>query len=118
MTGRVRVTPCLDGADARVVKGVKFVNLRDAGDPVEAARSYDAAGADELCFLDISASHEGRGTLLDMVARTAEVCFMPLTVGGGVRSAEDARALLLRPEERRVGKECVSTCRSRWSPYH
>src|SRR3546814_18503951 len=94
MTGRVRVTPCLDGADARVVKGVKFVNLRDAGDPVEAARSYDAAGADELCFLDISASHEGRGTLLDMVARTAEVCFMPLTVGGGVRSAEDARALL------------------------
>ncbi|MBB5705699.1 imidazole glycerol phosphate synthase subunit HisF [Sphingopyxis panaciterrulae] len=95
MTVRVRVIPCLDVADGRVVKGVNFVNLRDAGDPVEAARAYDAAGADELCFLDISASHEGRGTLLDMVARTAEVCFMPLTVGGGVRSAEDARALLL-----------------------
>jgi imidazole glycerol-phosphate synthase subunit HisF len=95
MTVRVRVIPCLDVADGRVVKGVNFVNLRDAGDPVEAARAYDAAGADELCFLDISASHEGRGTLLDMVARTAEVCFMPLTVGGGVRSADDARALLL-----------------------
>ena len=78
-----------------MVKGVNFVDLRDAGDPVEAARAYDAAGADELCFLDISASHEGRGTLLDIVARTAEVCFMPLMVGGGVRSAEDARALLL-----------------------
>jgi cyclase len=78
-----------------VVKGVNFVDLKDAGDPVEQARAYDAAGADELCFLDISASHEGRGTLLDMVRRTAEVCFMPLTVGGGVRSAEDARALLL-----------------------
>ncbi len=95
MTVRVRVIPCLDVADGRVVKGVNFVDLRDAGDPVEAARAYDAAGADELCFLDISASHQGRGTLLDMVARTAEVCFMPLTVGGGVRSAEDARALLL-----------------------
>ena len=95
MTVRVRVIPCLDVADGRVVKGVNFINLRDAGDPVEAARAYDAAGADELCFLDISASHEGRGTLLDMVARTAEVCFMPLTVGGGVRSADDARALLL-----------------------
>ena len=95
MTVRVRIIPCLDVADGRVVKGVNFVNLRDAGDPVEAARAYDAAGADELCFLDISASHEGRGTLLDMVRRTAAVCFMPLTVGGGVRSADDARALLL-----------------------
>ncbi len=95
MTVRVRVIPCLDVAEGRVVKGVNFVDLRDAGDPVEAARAYDAAGADELCFLDIGASHQGRGTLLDMVARTAEVCFMPLTVGGGVRSAEDARALLL-----------------------
>ena len=82
-------------ADGRVVKGVNFVDLKDAGDPVEQARAYDAAGADELCFLDISASHEGRGTLLDVVRRTAEVCFMPLTVGGGVRTAEDARALLL-----------------------
>ncbi|HEY0959154.1 MAG TPA: imidazole glycerol phosphate synthase subunit HisF [Novosphingobium sp.] len=95
MTVRVRVIPCLDVADGRVVKGVNFVDLKDAGDPVEQARAYDAAGADELCFLDISASHEGRGTLLDVVRRTAEVCFMPLTVGGGVRSAEDARALLL-----------------------
>lgn len=95
MTVRVRVIPCLDVRDGRVVKGVNFVDLRDAGDPVEQARAYDAAGADELCFLDISASHEGRGTLLDVVRRTAEVCFMPLTVGGGVRSAEDARALLL-----------------------
>ncbi|WP_226017228.1 imidazole glycerol phosphate synthase subunit HisF [Novosphingobium sp. FKTRR1] len=95
MTVRVRVIPCLDVRDGRVVKGVNFVDLRDAGDPVEQARAYDKAGADELCFLDISASHEGRGTLLDVVARTAEVCFMPLTVGGGVRSADDARALLL-----------------------
>jgi cyclase len=95
MTVRVRVIPCLDVADGRVVKGVNFVDLVDAGDPVEQARAYDAAGADELCFLDISASHEGRGTLLDVVRRTAEVCFMPLTVGGGVRSPEDARALLL-----------------------
>ncbi|ABD25455.1 imidazole glycerol phosphate synthase subunit hisF [Novosphingobium aromaticivorans DSM 12444] len=95
MTVRVRVIPCLDVADGRVVKGVNFVDLRDAGDPVEQARAYDKAGADELCFLDISASHEGRGTLLDVVARTAEVCFMPLTVGGGVRAVEDARALLL-----------------------
>jgi len=95
MTVRIRVIPCLDVADGRVVKGVNFVNLKDAGDPVEQARAYDEAGADELCFLDISASHEGRGTLLDIVRRTAEVCFMPLTVGGGVRSAEDARALLL-----------------------
>ena len=95
MTVRARVIPCLDVADGRVVKGVNFVELRDAGDPVEQARAYDAAGADELCFLDISASHEGRGTLIEVVRRTAEVCFMPLTVGGGVRSADDARALLL-----------------------
>jgi cyclase len=95
MTVRARVIPCLDVADGRVVKGVNFVELRDAGDPVEQARAYDAAGADELCFLDIGASHEGRGTILDVVRRTAAVCFMPLTVGGGVRSAEDARALLL-----------------------
>lgn len=95
MTVRIRVIPCLDVADGRVVKGVNFVNLRDAGDPVEQAQAYDAAGADELCFLDISATHEGRGTLLDIVRRTAEVCFMPLTVGGGVRGVEDARALLL-----------------------
>ncbi len=95
MSVRIRVIPCLDVANGRVVKGVNFVDLRDAGDPVEAARAYDAAGADELCFLDITASHEGRDTILDVVARTAEVCFMPLTVGGGVRSAEDARALLL-----------------------
>ncbi|MBO9579781.1 MAG: imidazole glycerol phosphate synthase subunit HisF [Sphingobium sp.] len=95
MTVRTRIIPCLDVANGRVVKGVNFVDLKDAGDPVEAARVYDAAGADELCFLDITASHEGRGTLLDIVARTAEVCFMPLTVGGGVRTVEDARALLL-----------------------
>ena len=95
MTVRIRVIPCLDVANGRVVKGVNFVNLRDAGDPVEAARAYDAAGADELCFLDIGASHEGRDTIIDVVRRTAEVCFMPLTVGGGVRSADDARALLL-----------------------
>ena len=95
MTVRIRIIPCLDVADGRVVKGVNFLDLRDAGDPVEQAQAYDRAGADELCFLDISASHEGRGTLLDMVRRTAEVCFMPLTVGGGVRSVEDARELLL-----------------------
>ena len=95
MSVRIRVIPCLDVANGRVVKGVNFVDLRDAGDPVEAARAYDAAGADELCFLDISATHEGRETILDVVSRTAAVCFMPLTVGGGVRSAEDARALLL-----------------------
>jgi imidazole glycerol-phosphate synthase subunit HisF len=95
MTVRIRVIPCLDVAEGRVVKGVNFVDLKDAGDPVEQAQAYDAAGADELCFLDISASHEGRGTLLDIVKRTAEVCFMPLTVGGGVSSVEDARALLL-----------------------
>ena len=95
MTVRIRVIPCLDVANGRVVKGVNFVDLTDAGDPVEQARVYDAMGADELCFLDITASHEDRGTLLDIVKRTAEVCFMPVTVGGGVRSAEDARALLL-----------------------
>jgi len=126
MSVRIRVIPCLDVADGRVVKGVNFVDLQDAGDPVEQARAYDAAGADELCFLDISATHEGRGTLLDIVSRTAAVCFMPLTVGGGVRSAEDARALLLagadkvavnsaaveRPElvadiAQRFGSQCV-----------
>ena len=127
MTVRIRVIPCLDVAEGRVVKGVNFVSLRDAGDPVEQARAYDAAGADELCFLDISASHEGRATLVDIVRRTAEVCFMPLTVGGGVRSVEDARALLLagadkvainsaavaRPElvgeiAQRMGSQCLS----------
>jgi cyclase len=91
---KVRVIPCLDVKDGRVVKGVKFVNLRDAGDPVEAAIAYDAAGADELCFLDITASHENRGTILDVVRRTAEACFMPLTVGGGVRTVDDIRVLL------------------------
>ena len=91
---KVRVIPCLDVKDGRVVKGVNFVNLRDAGDPVEAAVAYDAAGADELCFLDITASHERRGTILDVVQRTAEACFMPLTVGGGVRTIDDIRALL------------------------
>ena len=126
MTVRIRVIPCLDVAEGRVVKGVNFVDLKDAGDPVEQARAYDEAGADELCFLDISATHEGRGTLVDIVRRTAEVCFMPLTVGGGVRSVEDARALLLagadkvavnsaavaRPElvgeiAQRMGSQCV-----------
>jgi cyclase len=92
---KVRVIPCLDVKDGRVVKGVNFVDLRDAGDPVEQAMLYDKAGADELCFLDITASHEKRGILLDVVRRTAEVCFMPLTVGGGVRSEADIRALLL-----------------------
>jgi len=95
VTVRVRVIPCLDVAGGRVVKGVQFLDLADAGDPVEQAKVYDAAGADELCFLDITASHEQRGTILDVVARTASVCFMPLTVGGGVRTTEDARALLL-----------------------
>ncbi len=91
---KVRVIPCLDVKDGRVVKGVNFVNLRDAGDPVEAAIAYDEAGADELTFLDITASHENRGIMLDVVRRTAEACFMPLTVGGGVRSIDDIRALL------------------------
>jgi imidazole glycerol-phosphate synthase subunit HisF len=136
MTVRIRVIPCLDVAGGRVVKGVNFVDLKDAGDPVEQARAYDAAGADELCFLDITASHEGRDTILDVVRRTAEVCFMPLTVGGGVRSADDARALLLagadkvavnsaavtRPEvvadiAERFGSQCVvaSVDAKRWS---
>jgi cyclase len=92
---KVRIIPCLDVKDGRVVKGVNFEGLRDAGDPVEQAIIYDKAGADELCFLDITASAENRGTLLDVVRRTAEVCFMPLTVGGGVRTLEDIRALLL-----------------------
>ena len=92
---KMRVIPCLDVKDGRVVKGVNFVDLRDAGDPVEQARLYDAAGADELCFLDITASHEERDTLYDVVRRTAEQCFMPLTVGGGVRKVEDIRQLLL-----------------------
>jgi cyclase len=92
---KLRVIPCLDVKDGRVVKGVNFVSLRDAGDPVEQARIYDAAGADELTFLDITASHENRDTILDVVARTAEQCFMPLTVGGGVRTIEDIRRLLL-----------------------
>jgi imidazole glycerol-phosphate synthase subunit HisF len=91
---KVRVIPCLDVKDGRVVKGVNFVNLRDAGDPVEAAVAYDSAGADELCFLDITASHEDRDIILDVVRRTAEACFMPLTVGGGVRTVADIRALL------------------------
>jgi imidazole glycerol-phosphate synthase subunit HisF len=91
---KVRVIPCLDVKDGRVVKGVNFVNLRDAGDPVEAAIAYDAAGADELTFLDITASHENRETIFDVVTRTAEACFMPLTVGGGVRTVEDIRRLL------------------------
>jgi imidazole glycerol-phosphate synthase subunit HisF len=90
-----RIIPCLDVKDGRVVKGVNFVGLRDAGDPVEQARAYDAAGADELCFLDITASSDNRSTLLDVVSRTAEACFMPLTVGGGVRTADDVRKLLL-----------------------
>jgi cyclase len=92
---KIRVIPCLDVKDGRVVKGVNFLDLRDAGDPVEQAMLYDRAGADELCFLDISASHEKRGILLDVVRRTADVCFMPLTVGGGVRTLDDIRALLL-----------------------
>jgi len=92
---KIRIIPCLDVKDGRVVKGINFERLRDAGDPVEQAMIYDAAGADELCFLDITASHEKRGTLLDAVRRTADVCFMPLTVGGGVRTLEDIRALLL-----------------------
>jgi len=133
---RTRVIPCLDVANGRVVKGVNFVDLVDAGDPVEQAKAYDMAGADELCFLDITASHEDRGTIIDVVRRTAEVCFMPLTVGGGVRSADDARALLMagadkvavnsaavsRPEiisdiAKRFGSQCIvaSIDAKRWS---
>jgi cyclase len=123
---KTRIIPCLDVKDGRVVKGVNFVDLRDAGDPVEQARVYDAAGADELCFLDITASHERRDIILDVVARTAEVCFMPLTVGGGLRTTEDIRRLLLagadkvsintaaveRPEfvseaARKFGEQCI-----------
>ena len=92
---KTRIIPCLDVADGRVVKGVNFVDLIDAGDPVEAAKAYDAAGADELCFLDIHATHENRGTMFDLVQRTAEQCFIPLTVGGGVRTVDDVRNLLL-----------------------
>jgi len=99
---KVRVIPCLDVKDGRVVKGVKFLELRDAGDPVEQARAYDAAGADELMFLDITASHEGRDAIFDVVARTADVCFMPVSVGGGIRTVETARALL------RAGADKVS----------
>ena len=92
---KIRLIPCLDVANGRIVKGVNFTGLRDAGDPVEAARAYDTAGADELCFLDIMATEENRGTMFDLVTRTAEACFMPLTVGGGVRTVHDVRALLL-----------------------
>src|SRR6201987_3982287 len=99
---KVRIIPCLDVKDGRVVKGVNFVDLRDAGDPDEPAAAYDEAGADELCFLDITASHEKRAIILDVVTRTAERCFMPLTVGGGVRTLEDVRALL------RAGADKVS----------
>lgn len=99
---KVRVIPCLDVKEGRVVKGVAFLSLRDAGDPVEQAAAYDAAGADELMFLDITASHEGRGAIREVIARTADVCFMPLSVGGGIRSVEDARALL------RAGADKVS----------
>src|SRR6202020_2200149 len=99
---KVRVIPCLDVKDGRVVKGVQFLSLRDAGDPVEQASAYDAAGADELMFLDITASHEGRGAILDVIARTTDVCFMPLGVGGGVRAVEDARRIL------RAGADKVS----------
>jgi cyclase len=99
---KVRVIPCLDVKDGRVVKGVRFVDLRDAGDPVEQARAYDLAGADELMFLDITASHEGRPAILEVIARTADVCFMPLCVGGGIRTVEGARSLL------RAGADKVS----------
>ncbi len=92
---KTRIIPCLDVADGRVVKGVNFVGLRDAGDPVEAAKAYDTAGADELCFLDIKATHENRGTMFDLVRRTAEQCYIPLTVGGGARTSQDVRNLLL-----------------------
>ena len=95
MSLKIRLIPCLDVRDGRVVKGVRFVDLTDAGDPVEAARAYDAAGADEICFLDITASHEERDILLDVVAQTAEQCFIPVTVGGGVRTVDDVRALML-----------------------
>ncbi|MGH6873501.1 MAG: imidazole glycerol phosphate synthase subunit HisF, partial [Aestuariivirgaceae bacterium] len=99
---KTRIIPCLDVKDGRVVKGTRFVDLRDAGDPVDVAGAYDRAGADELCFLDIGASHENRGILLDVVRATAEQCFMPLTVGGGIRTLDDIRALL------RAGADKVS----------
>ena len=106
---KTRIIPCLDVANGRVVKGVNFVDLVDAGDPVQSARAYDAAGADELCFLDIMATQENRGTMFDLVTRTAEQCFMPLTIGGGVRTCEDVRALLLAGAEigRASGRERV-----------
>jgi imidazole glycerol-phosphate synthase subunit HisF len=110
---KTRLIPCLDVADGRVVKGVNFVNLTDAGDPVEVARAYDAAGADELCFLDIHATHENRGTIFDLVTRTAEQCYIPLTVGGGVRTPEDVRALLLAGADK-VSFNSASTPR-RWN---
>jgi cyclase len=133
---KVRIIPCLDVKDGRVVKGINFEGLRDAGDPVEQAIIYDRAGADELCFLDITASHENRGTILDVVRRTAEVCFMPLTVGGGVRTLDDIRALLLagadkvsintaavtRPEfvaeaAEKFGSQCiVAAIDAKWRP--
>jgi len=123
---KVRVIPCLDVKDGRVVKGINFVSLRDAGDPVEQAMLYDKAGADELCFLDITASHEKRPILLDVVRRTADVCFMPLTVGGGVRTLDDIRALLLAGATRSpVNTEAVRRPEFRprrggevWQPVH
>ncbi len=124
MTVCVRVIPCLDVADGRVVKGVNFVDLKDAGDPVEQAQAYDAAGADELCFLDISATHEGRGTLLDMVRRTAKVCFMPLTVGGGVRKRRGCASAVTRRRRQGCGQQrgceaartCFRNCRKDGQP--
>ena len=109
---KIRIIPCLDVKDGRVVKGVKFVDLIDAGDPVEAAKAYDAAGADELCFLDIRASHENRGTLLDIVRRTAAACFMPLTVGGGVRSVDDVVTLLASGADKVLINTAAHTDRS------
>ncbi len=105
---KVRIIPCLDVKDGRVVKGVNFVDLRDAGDPVEAATAYDAAGADELCFLDITASHEKRGIIIDVVRRTAERCFMPLTVGGGVRELEHVRQLCARAQKVSINTAAVT----------
>ena len=111
MTLKARVIPCLDVKDGRVVKGVNFVDLVDAGDPVEAAIAYDAAGADELCFLDITASHENRETIFDVVRRTAEHCFMPVTVGGGVRNVEDIRKLLLAGADKvAINTAAVNDC--------